>query len=219
MVVVVADDDVFKFTPLVSNLDFAGKEIIVPTRSSSMVECFAIDWLIVNLGLERVGILTSPTLIDSMVQRNAYSEDPTAPLTTAVELFSNESRELFVVQIRSEILNGKKFASKLSNFITSNSFGNVLIMSGSDSCFLTGEELEAPKISIVPDASRVVSGGIAKRLCELIEKREILVGMTRGKSGEEIAIVSREMALMCAKTIGISEPTMNRVPLSIEAIV
>ena len=220
MVVAVPDQNILEFTPLVPNLTFIGKSIIIPTRSSTMVECFAIDWLIVNLGLERVGIFTSPNLVSPMVQRNAYSDSPTAPLTTAVELFADASREQFVVQIRSEIFDGRKFSGQLSEFVKASEFANVLILTGSDSCFLSGAELEQPRISIVSEASNVVNGGLAKHLCELIEKKDILMATTRGRNVEEIATISREMALVCAKMAGISKGSeMNIVPPSIKTLV
>jgi len=214
-------DDILEFTPLVDNLDLSGgKQLVVPTRSSTMVECFAVDWLIVNLGLERVGIFSSPTIISPMVQRNAYSEDPSAPLTTAVELFASKNRDLFVVQIRAEILDGKMFAQKFSKFVEMHAQEvKVVIVSGSDSCFLTGDELTSQRIGFVAEGSQIVNGGLAKRFVEVFEENELVVASTRGKGAEEIVTLSLEMArAVCGKLLGVMND-MKIVPCSIRTIV
>ena len=214
-------DDILEFTPLVDNLDLSGgKQLVVPTRSSTMVECFAVDWLIVNLGLERVGIFSSPTIISPMVQRNAYSEDPSAPLTTAVELFASKNRDLFVVQIRAEILDGKMFAQKFSKFVEMHAQEvKVVIVSGSDSCFLTGDELTSQRIGFASEGSQIVNGGLVKRFIDVFEKKELVVASTRGKGAEEIAKLSLEMAgAVCSKLLGVTDD-MKIVPCSIRTIV
>jgi hypothetical protein len=214
-------DNIFEFTPLVENLDLSGgKQLVVPTRSSSMVECFAIDWLIVNLGLDRVGIFSSPTMISPMVQRNAYSEDPSAPLTTAVELFATKNRDMFLLQIRSEILDGKMFAQKFSQFVEMHAQeAKVVILSGSDSCFLTGDELKSQRIGFASGGSQIVNGGLATRFVEVFDEKEVMVASTRGRGAEEIATLSLEMArAVCSKILGVTND-MKIVPCSIRTIV
>ena len=207
--------DNLEFTPLVPNVDLKGT-VFVPTRSSTMVECFAIDWLICNLKLERVGMFTCPSLVSPLVQLNAYIDDESAALTTAVELFANKGRDLFAIQIRSEILRKKQFATQIANFLSS-LFEKIIVVSGSDSCYLSGEELEKPQISW--DCDYVVNGGIAQYLCRELSGKKLVVASTRGKGIGEIILVAKDMAKACAGEVGVCPETIAVPPPSVRLVV
>ncbi len=206
--------DNLEFTPSVPNLDLKGT-IFIPTRSSTMVECFAIDWIIYNLKLDRVGLFTSPSLISPLVQLNAFSDDMSGPLTTAVELFANEARTIFAIQIRSEILNKKQFASQMGKFVTP--FDKVIILTGSDSCFLSGHDLEKPQIRW--DCDSVVNGGLVKYLESEIEESKIVVASTRGKGIGEVVSVAQELAKACMVEIGQGPESISVAPPSVRLVV
>jgi len=164
-----------------------GKKLFVPSVSSTMVECVAIDSLVKSKGLKRIAVISSPVVMPFI----ATNEN--GDLLSACELYSDEKGANFFIQIRSKILNKAQFVDEfISLFVDQFGVRDIVIVTGSDSCYMSGEALEKQeRVGFVSlkESAELHGAGITKYL---LASREvsIVAGYMRGCGWEEVLHVS-----------------------------
>jgi hypothetical protein len=156
--------------------------------------------------------------VDCIVQVNAYTKDVNSELTTGMELFSNQECDFFVIQIRGDVEHKNLFAKEILKFITANKFGETIVLTGSDSCFLTGQDLGEKTVELTNDCTHIVNGGFAKKIARGGDNSQLIVSYMRGYGICEIHDKSKEMAKLCCKLVGVSEG-ISQIPPSLKTLV
>jgi predicted ATP-grasp superfamily ATP-dependent carboligase len=186
------------------DLYMKGAKLVVPSVSATMVECFAIDQLIRALSMEKIAVISSPTI--SPFVASSTQKDP----LTSCELFSNQTRDLFVLQIRSSIIAKQQFVSELiENFVVKMGIAEFILITGSDSCLRpSGDRVEWS----ISDSTKnhIVGAGISKYL---ISKSPVTVtvgiGYMRGCAWEEVVHVAGMLAENCIEKLAGGEIYSN----------
>ncbi|CAO1614246.1 unnamed protein product [Sympodiomycopsis kandeliae] len=122
---------------------FEGHTLIVPTVSHASVPQLATDLLLnaANLSLTKSGRLdVSGDLIPFV------GPDDLTGLTTPLEVYTNHSRRLTVLQQRSPVIKSRKanFVRRLTSWIQKENFRQVLIVSSIDASLRRDDELNTP---------------------------------------------------------------------------
>ena len=209
-------------------LSVAGKTLIVPGCSASLVENFALDWIIHSLKLNRVAIASSP-FVAPMVQSNVFGPH----ITSAFEVYSAESAPVAVVQIRSLVSNKRLFARNLIDLANSLQVENVLVLGSASGFLLSGAELENPSRLRVTglDASNLTpleedlelhECGMLREFLDLSKKSETMsiatiLALTSGFGYTETQLLSEELARVVLTSLEIELKELI-VPQSVKAL-
>ena len=211
----------------VVSVSLAGKTLVLPSCSDSLVDNFAIDWIIESLGLKSVAVLASP-FVTPMVQSNAFSGD-SASFTTAMEVYASGESSVAAVQIRSSVTAKSNLASQLIELAKSLQVKSVLVVGSASGFLQSGDTLEnGGHLRIAGNVADIQVAGM-----ERIETHDIhqggmlthflsrdipaLVAITRGTGFLETRMLSEESAL-AVLTATATECNGLRPPLSIKTL-
>ncbi|KAG8921661.1 hypothetical protein FRC02_012438 [Tulasnella sp. 418] len=108
---------------------FYNSTLILPIVSTGNVAQLAVDLIIATCGLELIGSLDSRDLVPTVGPRETGEQDG---ITTPLELYSNSSGNVFVIQQRSPVIKSRKaeFVNSLISF--AQQFSAVLVLTGVD---------------------------------------------------------------------------------------
>lgn len=125
-----------------SSLDFTGHTLLLPTVSHASIPQLAVDLLLYHedLALRRVGRLdVSRNVIPFIGQ----AEDAAGGLVTAMEVYTNPTLKLTVVQQRSPVLKERKrdFVEQLAEWARTAGFVQCLLLGSIDASLKTDAEL------------------------------------------------------------------------------
>lgn len=112
--------------------------------SAGVVGQLAVDLLITNCSLARVGYLDCPDVVP-VVGNDCFSETSAGVLHVAVEVFQDFKNAFTVVQVRSPVLGGLKgkLADQLIEWITKERFAQVFVLCGADAGRMTDKQLSS----------------------------------------------------------------------------
>lgn len=207
----------------------AGKTLIVPACSASLVDNFALDWIIQSLKLDRVAIASSP-FVAPMVQSNVFGPH----LTSAFEVYSAESASVAVVQIRSLVSNKKLFARNLIDLANSLRVAKIVVLGAASGFLLSGAELENPSrlrvtgwgastLTPLEEDLELHECGMLREFLTLSKKSDTksiaaILALTSGFGYTETQLLSEQLARAVLTSLGIELKEMI-VPQSVKALV
>lgn len=208
-----------------------GKVLVVSGCSRSLVDNFAVDWIIQSLGLSSIAVIASE-YVHPLVQAQAFPESTTFGVTSSIELYSSDSKNLAVLQIRSDVVSKAAFADEVVEFARTAGVGKIVVVGSADACFMTGHSLESdervrslgsgqtgfPQIPI----EEVHACGILKRLFEKNSTAlpvESILMLVSGLGFEESCIRSERLARIVLEFLGFDfgDKTLA-VPLSVQQL-
>jgi len=128
-----------------------GKTLVVPVVSTANIAQLAVDLLIASLSLRLIGVFDSHDLVPVVGGR----EDGEEGVSTPLELFGKEGRDIVVIQQRSPVLVSRKqeFIDELLQFVRQSRFSATLILSGVDMSNRTDAQMITPTYYIHPQNS------------------------------------------------------------------
>jgi predicted ATP-grasp superfamily ATP-dependent carboligase len=204
----------------VPSIQLKDKTLVVPGCSASLVDNFAIDWIIESINLERVCVFDS-VHVNPLVQGNAFGGSQP---TTAMELFSLEASELAVLQIRSMVTSKNALAHEIVEFARKHNIPKILIIAAASGHLLSGEALESQnKIRTIDNTltlDEYHNAGILKPLMRLSDSQVGVSGivvMTSGMGFVEARLLSEELAERFFESMRVKIESM-RMPLSIKLL-
>ncbi|ESK96624.1 proteasome assembly chaperone 2 [Moniliophthora roreri MCA 2997] len=129
------------FFNALSDIKLVGKIILIPVVSAANVSQLTADLLIASLGLPRIAVFDSSYGIPL-----AGSTEDGGGVTTAFELYGQETSELLILQQRSPPLRNKKqeFIDQVFAFVEQAGIAGVLFLSGVDPSNRTDDQMYTP---------------------------------------------------------------------------
>ncbi|EJD03294.1 uncharacterized protein FOMMEDRAFT_86396 [Fomitiporia mediterranea MF3/22] len=117
------------YYPTNPSISLTSKTLIVPVVSVGNVSQLAADLLISTFELEQIGVFDPQDLVPVIGAR----EDG-AGVSTPLELYGKDGKDILVIQQRSPVLKSRKaaFSTSLLAFIQENNIGAVLYLTGVD---------------------------------------------------------------------------------------
>lgn len=201
-----------KHSTLPQNL--ANTTLVVPGCSASLVDNFAIDWIIESLGLQSVAVFDSEN-VTPMVQQGVFGE---SKITSAMELYSAPDSTVSVLQIRSSVVSHEGLAKELVEL--GQQFARIVVIGAASAFMLSGKGLEETSRFRVLGAAQdgwasieladVHQGGILKRLVSAESKVPLscYLVLTSGQGYVETRFLSEELA---AKTVDVLGLKLDRL--------
>ncbi|WWC85889.1 uncharacterized protein L201_000756 [Kwoniella dendrophila CBS 6074] len=127
---------------------FKDSTLILPAVSLGNVPQLTSDLLITSLGLKRIGYVG----IGDTVAPFSGKGDNGEIVTGGLEVYGNEGSELYVIQQRSPTLKTRKDAhvELIREFVTSQSFGLILLLTSLDSANQDDAQLLTPHQRLLP---------------------------------------------------------------------
>lgn len=212
------------------SLDLNSKTVIVAGCSKSLVDNFAVDWIIESLALKRIAILSS-TEVEAMVQPAAFSTTD-SHFTTSFEIYGSFESSIVVVQIRSKIYNRELLSEQLIQYCGDHHAKEVLVVGASDACYLSGEALEKndrfrsaakARDSLTHiEVSDIHSGGLVKSLLQKTSKKlpiSAILVLVSGLGYMETRILSEQLALHVLNDLKVDIAGSLIEPISIKQLV
>jgi predicted ATP-grasp superfamily ATP-dependent carboligase len=193
-------------------MSIAGKTLIIPCVSTSLADCFAIDWIIESLGLHRLHVFNSE-FVDPLVM-------VTDKITAAMELYGSSTSTFAVIQIRSNVLSRVQLAEELIAFAKTSEVAEIVLITSASAFLLSGTDLESLVDSRVRnftelDLSGLSGTGLMKYMLKNAEvKVSGFVGFVSGMGFQETVQVSRGLA---ARVLCTNEEKL-KTPLSIRML-
>ncbi|CAO1633539.1 unnamed protein product [Jaminaea pallidilutea] len=188
-----------------SSLDFTGHTLLLPTVSHASIPQLAVDLLLYHedLALRRVGRLdVSRNVIPFIGQ----AEDAAGGLVTAMEVYTNPTLNLTVVQQRSPVLKERKreFVEHLAEWARTAGFVQCLLLGSIDASLKTDAELG---VDVSPIVHVIASRGDGRLLVALESSSKSLLPDTtephrnKGNNGGDTAVVrSLEIPVLPSST-------------------
>ncbi|PWN22199.1 hypothetical protein BCV69DRAFT_281210 [Microstroma glucosiphilum] len=167
--------------------DFTGHVLVVPVVSHACIPQLAVDLLINSpeLKLQRVARLDATRDLIPFV---GSDEGGNGGLTTSLEVYSDPSSKLTVIQQRSPVLKARKrpFSKRFTSWVRSQGFAQVLILSSVDNALRTEEEMNSQQslfrhISVSSTSSSSTSSALLAQLSASVPE----LGHFPGKEGEK----------------------------------
>jgi hypothetical protein len=201
----------------------SGKILVVAGCSKSLVDNFAIDWIIQSLNLSSISVWNSMN-VEPLIQPQVFSRDTNAsPVTCAVELFTNKTSPIAVLQVRSNVVNRRNFTSEVISFAKSESMNRIVVVGSADGCMLSGDELESRKDRIITIYSNSVkedihSAGLVRSLIGQSTEIpvEAIITFVSGLGYMEIRKRSESLARAVLDYFHLESPLA--VPLSVQQL-
>ncbi|WWC66652.1 uncharacterized protein I206_100556 [Kwoniella pini CBS 10737] len=134
-----------------SSASFQKATLILPAVSLGNVPQLTNDLLIKSLGLKRIGYVGKG---DTVVPFSGKGDEGEI-VTGGLEVYGNQGSELYVIQQRSPVLKTKKdeHIALIREFVISNSFGSVVILTSLDAANQDDAQLLTPHQRILPPSS------------------------------------------------------------------
>ena len=114
--------------------DFSGSTLVIPCHSAGMSPFIGLDLYILNEGMQKVGYYKSDYIAPGVSNDGLSLNQDEGHLTLPAEVFVSgptSGNKLTFLVLRSGVLSGqmRKFGDELVNFIKSNGFSNVVVLS------------------------------------------------------------------------------------------
>ncbi|KAJ3213267.1 Proteasome assembly chaperone 2 [Dinochytrium kinnereticum] len=135
----------FTATPAFNVEQLKGSTLLLPAPNNiGNLGQLAVDVLLSSLKPQKVGIFQTP-LVSSLVGGGAYHVGLSDQLTTSLELFQVNERNLFFVQLRSPVVKGqgKVFAKDFAEWAKGAGIVEVLVVAGADASRRTDSQLSS----------------------------------------------------------------------------
>ena len=205
--------------------------LLVAGCSKSLVDNYAVDWIIQSLGgLTSVSVINSLN-VEPHVQPEVFPHISASAITCAVQVYAGRE-DLMVLQVRSSVVNRKKFADEIIDYANSKKCARIVVAASVDGCLMSGPELEDnDRLRVVNsissrfkmlDLDDVHSGGLLKALVKRRNHELPVTGiavMVSGLGFVEVRQRSEELARAVLEVIGgIGEEKPLDVPLSIKQL-
>lgn len=117
-----------KMIKLTQDIDLENYTLILPSVAVGNVGQLAVDLLISNLNLSKIGQIFSASFIP-VVGANAYHEHSNE-LITAIDIYAGTKERIVVIQIRSPYVDDlTEFFSELAQFVTERKIAKVIFYS------------------------------------------------------------------------------------------
>lgn len=115
--------------------DFTGSTLVIPCHSAGMSPFIGLDLYVLNEGMIKVGYYKSDYIAPGVSNDGLSIHSEEGNLTMPAEIFvqppgSLIPNKLTFMVLRSGVLSGqmRKFGDELTNFVKSNGFSNVIIL-------------------------------------------------------------------------------------------
>lgn len=212
------------------SVDLNGKTVIVAGCSKSLVDNFAVDWIIESLALKRIAILSSAA-VEAMVQPSAFSTTD-SHFTTSFEMYGSADCSLVVIQIRSKIISRESLSEELIQFCIDHGAKELVVVGAGDACFLSGEALEKNhrlrsvgnlRNSLSPiEVADIHSGGLVKSLVRRSSDElpiSVMLVLVSGLGYIETRVLSEQLALHVLDELKVDVKGSLKEPISIKQLV
>jgi hypothetical protein len=208
-----------------------GKTLLVPGCSRSLVDNFAVDWIIQTLAFSSVAVLNS-NWVEPLVQPQVFpsSDNACEGVTSSMELYTDAAAEIAVIQIRSNVISRPALAEEIFQFASKFEVSKILIVGSADGCFMSGTSLEQDsrlRTTLESDQSieridpiDVHSGGILKSLTNKNSNQLAVYSILMLVSGlgfQETIDRSESLAKQVLVHLGYDRSEL-KVPLSIQQL-
>lgn len=194
---------------------------MIPTVSHASVPQLATDLLLSSdkLSLANVGRLdTSGDLIPFVGSSEASASTSSSSeggLVTPLEVYSNASLKLTVLQQRSPVIKSRKgaFVAKLTAWIKQQGFSQVLILSSIDASLRVDDELQTPFVHAVPEKSRSSSTAVLDSLKEHFPAFQLADADEKPPSGGRFSRLPSSTGLATRLLTALSSDEGDAVPV------
>ena len=213
------------FFPAEEVQSLKNKTLLIPACADSLIDNFALDWIIQTLGLQSVAVLSSQ-YVQPLVQAPLFNS--ARPVTTAMELFSLPDSEIAVIQIRSTVTSKSLLAQELTHFFAEK-VKQIQIVAACSGYLLSGVALESTSRirgrnvdSLLPSLPEEIHcGGMTNAFLKQ-EGSKIFLAVSSGHGFDEIALLSEQLASAVLQDVLSSGPSGQfkqlQVPLSVKQL-
>ena len=200
------------------------KTLLIPACADSLIDNFALDWIIQTLGLKSVAVLSSQ-YVQPLVQAPLFNSP--RPVTTAMELYSLPDSEIAVIQIRSTVTSKSLLAQELTHFFAEK-VKQIQIVAACSGYLLSGAALESTSrirgrnVDSLPNLPEEIHcGGMTNAFLKQ-EGSKIFLAVSSGHGFDEIALLSEQLASAVLQHVLSSGPICHfkqlQVPLSVKQL-
>lgn len=140
---------------------FAGSTLVIPCHSAGMSPFIGLDLYILNEGMQKIGYYKSDYIAPGVSNDGLSLSAEEGQLTLPAEIFVSSplaSNKLTFLVLRSGVLSGqmRKFGDELSNFIKTNNFASVVVLSST----MSPVQRERNTNRLIPEVFAYVSNAI-----------------------------------------------------------